>query len=462
MTQYLQLTINGQVIRSESTHPNTTLLQFLRSQGWVGTKEGCSEGDCGACSVAVRGEGGYQAINACITLLPMLHGREIWTSDGLARANGGVLHPVQQAMIEHGGSQCGYCTPGFVMSMFAEYYRAGDGFDEHALAGNLCRCTGYRPIREAGAGLGAVPANDLWQLALKQPLVAIDSLSYRGFYRPTTLTEVLELLKQQPNIRLVAGGTDVALEITTMFKEIPVLLSLEAIAELQVVIETDQHWELGAAVPLEQLHQQVGGRIALLEALWPWFASKQVRNRATLGGNLGTASPIGDASVVLLALDASVKLVSLGGERLVRLSEYFTGYRQTLKQPNEIIQSIIIPKEPGSWRTGLYKAAKRGYDDISSVMAAFAIELNDDQTIKSARLAYGGVAATPARASSVEAFLLAQAWNEPTVQEAAVLLRQAFTPLSDMRASAKYRQALIGNLFKQFYQQNTQNHEVQP
>jgi xanthine dehydrogenase small subunit len=471
------LVLNGNCVSLEGLDHNTTLLNFIRATGLTGTKEGCAEGDCGACTVAVltpdpSGKPVYQAVNSCLMLADMAVGLEVWTAEGIGQPE--VLHAVQSAMSSAGGSQCGYCTPGFVMSMFAQHYSGVSKFDESALVGNLCRCTGYRPIREAAQGLEQPSQNDPFLTRLKTSSVGKPAFESGGFHRPDNLREALRLLKTLPNARVIAGGTDMTLEITTAFKRFENLVSLESIPQLLEIKRTDTHLEIGAGVPLSRLETEL--HVPLLNELWTWFASRQIRNRATLGGNLGTASPIGDAPVVLLALEAQLVLVSSDdasdagaiSERVVPLSSYFVGYRKTLLEPFELIKTIRIPLEnigashaspihDGSLKPiqAMYKIAKRGHDDISTVMAAFHLELDDDTIIR-ARLAFGGVAATPVRALETEKILEGNRWNRATLERAKKLLALEFKPISDARASAEYRLRIIPNLLEKFWLENAE------
>lgn len=447
----MTLQLDGETVRVFGVSPATTLLEYLRETGRYATKEGCAEGDCGACTVVVRGEGGaFRAVNSCLVPLGAVSGQEVVTAAGLARH--GELHPVQAALAAAGASQCGYCTPGFVMSLFAALYAGerGDG----VLEGNLCRCTGYLPIRAAARGLAAPLETD----PFLRPSQATPPTSYSSgderFFQPATLAETFALMAAYPDAQLVAGSTDVGVELNKRALRPPVLVSLAAVAELRGLRETAGGLELGAGLTLSELEAQLGGRLPLLEAMLGRFAARQIRNRATLGGNLATASPVGDLAPVLLAYGASVTLVSASGERSVALTDFFTGYRTTVRRPDELILSVTLPHaEPGR-REAVYKVGKRGADDISTVAAAFSVALTPDGTVTSARLAYGGVAATPVRAPQVEAFLLGKPWTERTALEAAARLRTLFTPLSDLRGSADYRRALVGNLFHKFFSEH--------
>lgn len=460
--QPLTLSINGQIVDLKSVSPTTTLLQYLHQTARMGTKEGCGDGDCGACTVAVVGRGAdgqpcYQAMNSCLIPVGSVVNREIVTVEGLADDH---LHPVQAAMVRMGGSQCGYCTPGFVMSLFAAYYSGK--MEDIAIEGNLCRCTGYLPIRKAAAAVAQAIAKtkpcDRFTEKLTASTADLGPLQYLGhseqFYRPTQLSEVLTLLQQHPNATLIAGGTDLGLEISHQRQVFPVLISLEGVASLKQIHRSEAAIEIGAAVPLSQIQSELRGVFPSLDEMLFWFAACQVRNRATLGGNIGTASPIGDLPPVLLSLDAMVNLVGQGS-RTLPLSDFFKGYRQTALEPGEIIASVKIPtsKTAGAVKrfSQAYKIGKRGTDDISIVAAAFTVDLDARDRIIHARLAYGGVAAVPARAIAAEAALLDQPWTISTVRQVKPLLQAAFTPLSDLRGSAHYRQKLVVNLFEKFF-----------
>ena len=455
----LTLTVNGDRVQLKNASPTMTLLEYLRSSGRVGTKEGCGDGDCGACTVAIVAEGAdgkphYQAMNSCLIPLASVAGREIITVEGVAN---GELHPVQAAMVETLGSQCGYCTPGFIMSLFAAYYDRA--IDDFSLEGNLCRCTGYLSIRRAAELVHGTSPNDAFAAHLNQAPAELAPLDYSSneqrFYRPTQLSDVLTLLQQHPKAMLVAGATDLGLELTHRRQHFPVMISLEAVAELKRIEQTPDAVVLGAAVPLSQIETNLQGVFPSLDEMLHWFAARQIRNRATVGGNLGTASPIGDLPPVLLALDAAVTIASTTETRTVLLADFFKGYRQTDLQRGEVIVSVTIPTAiaPKAVRrlSQSYKIGKRGADDISIVAAAFTIDLDASDRIVYARLAYGGVAATPVRAIALETMLIGQPWTLETIQQIKPILRTAFTPLTDLRGSADYRKLLIANLFEKFF-----------
>ncbi|MBW4482202.1 MAG: xanthine dehydrogenase small subunit [Tildeniella torsiva UHER 1998/13D] len=474
----LSFTLNGESVSVKDVSPAMTLLEYLRLSGRSATKEGCGDGDCGACTVALIGAGAggqphYQAVNSCLIPLGAVAGRQVLTADGITQCHipkdafvkepvtADQLHPVQAAMVETGGSQCGYCTPGFIMSLFAAYY---DGTpDDLSVEGNLCRCTGYIPIRRAAQMVAEATVQDQFSERLLSASTQLSPLAYttqnngqsEQFHRPTQLSEVLDLLQQHPDATLVAGATDLGLEMSWHRQRYPMLISLEAVGELRQIHQTDELVEIGAAVPLSHIETTLHGLFPSLDEMIHWFAARQVRNRATLGGNIGTASPIGDLPPVLLSLDAVLKLAGPGGDRMLPLANFFTGYRQTELQPGEVIVSVQIPKTPapGTARrlSQAYKIGKRGTDDISIVAAAFVVDVDGSNQILHARLGYGGVAATPARAIAVEEFLVGKPWTMETIQAVKPILQEAFTPLTDLRGSAEYRKRLVVNLFEKFF-----------
>lgn len=515
-----QLVVNGRSRPLGEVGAHVTLLEWLRADGLTGAKEGCAEGECGACAVLVLrpdDEGSrWTAINACLAPVAGLDGQEVLTAEGLGRP--GALHPVQQEMADRGGSQCGYCTPGFVCSMAAEFYRrdrrsTGDdqarrepaseaaasnrqeldghkvdghgadgrsgrhvvvaadptapghapdhergpnGFDLHALSGNLCRCTGYRPIRDAAYALGQPEADDLLQARTQRPAPAPASTVLRSrqgdFLRPTTLPAVLELLAERPDVLLLAGSTDWGVELNIRHSRAPLTVAVDRLEELRVLAVGPDVVEIGAALSLSEIERGLAGRVPLLDELFPQFASRLIRNTATLGGNLGTASPIGDSLPVLLALDAQVVLASVQGERAVPLADYFTGYRQTVRRRDELVRSVRIPL-PLAPLAAFHKISKRRFDDISSLSVAIALELDADR-VRSVQIGLGGVAATPLRARSTEQLLTGGPWHAEAVAEAAEVLSREGTPLDDHRASAAYRSAMLGQALLKFYAAN--------
>ena len=502
-----RLVVNGRTRELGEVGGHVTLLEWLRASGLTGAKEGCAEGECGACAVLVAREDGdgqnrtqWVAINACLVPAAAFDQQEVVTAEGLGRP--GRLHPVQREMAERGGSQCGYCTPGFICSMAAEYYRPGrrpaafgpngagpsggpngsrpaddehgpNGFDLHALSGNLCRCTGYRPIRDAAYALGQPDADDplLARLAEPAPAPAVTvtgstSGSAPGRYvRPAGLAQALGLLAAEPDARLVAGSTDWGVELNIRHARAALTIGIERIEELREFSVSAGRIDIGAALSLSEIEARLDGLVPLLDQMFPQFASRLIRNAATLGGNLGTASPIGDAPPALLALDASLVLASSGGEREVRLDGYFTGYRQSVRRPGELIKTIRIPR-PVAPVTAFHKIAKRRFDDISSVAVAYALLLEEGTgsagqageaggpKVASIRIGLGGVAATPLRALAAEDALTGQPWTREVVEAAAEELARAGTPMSDHRASEAYRIAMLRNSLLKFFAQH--------
>jgi len=453
-TEGISFTLNGRRAHIAETPNHTTLLDYLRANGLTGSKEGCAEGECGACTVVlVRPEGdrsAYLPVNSCLMLLPMAAGHEIYTVEALAA--GGSLDPVQQAIAERGGSQCGYCTPGFVMSLFAEHHRPGRGgvCDPHAMGGNLCRCTGYRPLRDAALALDG-PAGGPFAERLAQPAPALPALSTPHFSRPSSLAAALAILAEDPDARPIAGATDLAVESNLKFRRFAHLVSLEGVPELRMFRDTAGALELGAGLSLGEIERaSLPEPFASLAASWlPQFASPLIRNRATLGGNLATASPIGDSAPLLLALDAQLRIASATGERTCALESFFHAYRETELRPGELIVSILIPK-PMPALAAFYKAAKRRMDDISTLAAAFAFDRDDRGIVRRARLAYGGVAATPIRAREAEAALEGSRFTEASVERAQAVLARTLHPIGDHRGSAGYRLALAQSLLAKF------------
>jgi xanthine dehydrogenase small subunit len=489
-----QLVVNGRTRELGEVGGHVTLLEWLRADGLTGCKEGCAEGECGACAVLVARQDGldrpdrtrWVAINACLVPAAAFDQQEVVTAEGLGRP--GQLHPVQREMADRGGSQCGYCTPGFICSMAAEYYRPGrrpartaglsgsaglngsgvgdhehgpNGFDLHALSGNLCRCTGYRPIRDAAYALGQPDTGDPLAARMAEPAPAAaattTSSAQGGYVRPDSLRAALELLAACPDARVVAGSTDWGVELNIRHARAALTIGIERLEELREFSFGPDRIELGAGLSLSEIESRLDGRVPLLSDMFPQFASRLIRNGATLGGNLGTASPIGDAPPVLLALDASLVLASVTGEgeveREVPLADYFTGYRECVRRPDELITTIRIPL-PLVPVTAFHKIAKRRFDDISSVAMAYALALDDDGRVASVRIGLGGVAATPLRATAAEEALRGQPWTRETVTAAAGELARTGTPISDHRASESYRIAMLRNSLLKFYAEN--------
>jgi xanthine dehydrogenase small subunit len=474
------LRLNFRDIDLTDVDPTESLLRWLRRARLTGTKEGCGDGDCGACTVALverdaSGRAHYRAVNSCLLPIGALAGREVVTVEALA--DGERLHPVQQAMVDSAGSQCGYCTPGFVMSLFTGYY-SGE-FDDHVIDGNLCRCTGYQPIRKAAAALAAQPRPpDRFSAALEAASASaladpasvgpdfVRTLSVgmeqerpdkvrthqsHGFVSPTTLAHALALKAAHPHAAWIAGATDLGVALSRGQRVAPVLIALDRIAELQQLGISDEHVQIGAGVPLSRLEHELAGVFPALDQMLPWFAARQVKNRATLGGNLGSASPIGDLLPWLLAHAAVIDVHGPGGTRELPIDGYFLDYRKTALRPDELIVAIRVPRLHTI--QAAYKVAKRQTDDISIVAAVFALGLDQGRRVEHLRLAYGGVAAIPKRATRTESFLLGRVLDRDSVDAACTLLRDEFTPLDDHRGSADYRRALCASLFAKFVEE---------
>jgi xanthine dehydrogenase small subunit len=405
-----------------------------------------------------QGRTRFDAVNSCLVPAVSVHGRTIVTVEGVANA-GGELHPVQRALVETGGSQCGYCTPGFVVSLFCEYYRPGrDAYDPECISGNLCRCTAYRPIAEAAQSLGTPEPGDPQRQILQTPPVPLAGFAHDAgehrYTRPVTLAAALEQLDRTPRAVAFGGGTDLMVYGNLREERWSSVVSLDALHELGTFELASDELVIGGGLPLselqERLRRDAPGEFGLLEQMLALFASRLIRNRATLGGNLATASPIGDSAPALLALDAGLTLVSAQGARRLPLQDFFKGYRHTALAAGELIHSIHVPR-PAAPVQRFYKVSKRPLDDISTVMAAFALALDGRGRVAELRIAYGGIAETPLRARAVEQAARGLPWQASAVSPLAEALRDLGTPLSDHRGSAAYRRALLGSLFAKFY-----------
>jgi xanthine dehydrogenase small subunit len=456
----IEFLLNGAAVRVDNPPPQMTLLDFIRSRGLTGAKEGCAEGECGACAVAcveadeAAGRSAYRVVNSCLMFLPMASGQEILTVEALAAS--GELHDVQEAMAAGGGSQCGYCTPGFVISLFAEQYRpdrAGP-CDTMAMAGNLCRCTGYRPIRDAAVSLGPAP-RDAFRARLEQPPPVLPPVTLSGFSRPGTLDECLSLLRLHPDGQLVAGATDIGVESNLLSRRWPHLVSVDGIAELREFSNTAASIMIGAAVPLNEVARKWRDAPDVFGEWLTMFASPLIRNRATLGGNLATASPIGDAAPLLLVLDAVVHIAGESGPRSVPLSSFYTAYRRTTLAQGEVITAVEIRK-PLPQFVRFYKIAKRPLDDISTVAASMALDVDSSGRVRRARFAFGGVAATPVRVLDAENAVTGQPWNEAAVERVQRSLEAGLRPMSDHRGSKEYRLEVSKSLVEKFYWERRQ------
>lgn len=457
----IQFLLDDALRQVDGLAPETSLLDYLRTQlGRTGTKEGCASGDCGACTVVLaepEGEGlRYRAVNACITPLGAVHGRQLITVESLAE--GQRLHPVQQAMVDCHGAQCGFCTPGIVMSLFAWRHERCTHDRESALtalSGNLCRCTGYRPILDAAGKIAAETGADRFsanEQAIADRLRALPASASldcgeQHAFLPTSLDELDALSMNYPQARLVAGATDLALEANQALKAFPQLIHLERVTELRRLEEHPDYLLIGAALPYAEcvaaLHA-FPGVPELLERL----GSLQIRQRGTLGGNVANASPIGDMPPVLLALDARLRLRCAGQTREIPIDGFFTGYRQSVLQPGEYIEAIVIPRLVGGQLFRVDKISKRRDDDISAVCLALRLDLDEQGNVRDARLACGGMAATPSRGRKTEAALRGLPFDAAAVAAAQAALAEDFQPIDDLRASAAYRLKVAQNLLQ--------------
>ncbi len=457
----IQFSLNGRTVRVENPPAQMTLLDFVRAHGLTGAKEGCAEGECGACAVAlVEAEGDhppgarsrrsrYRVVNSCLMFLPMAADREIYTVEALAVD--GELSEVQHAMASAGGSQCGYCTPGFVVSLFAEHYRRDrtGPCDPMAMAGNLCRCTGYRPIRDAALSLGPAPPDE-FSRRLDEPALPLRAFAIGGFSRAETVDECLAMLRDDPAAKLVAGATDLGVESNLFARRWPHLISLDAIDELREFSSTSESVRIGAALTLSEIGERWTDAPPVFREWLALFASPLIRNRATIGGNLATASPIGDAAPLFLALDAIVHVEGLSGRRSIPLASFFTGYRKTALGGGELITAVEVRK-PFPQSVRFYKVAKRPIDDISTVAAAMALDIDTHNKVRLVRFAFGGVAATPIRVSEAEAAVVDQPWNDAAVERVQRILDRVLKPMSDHRGSKEYRLEVSKSLVEKFH-----------
>ena len=482
----LRFLLNGAPVEVEGVAPQTTLLAWLREQRQLtGTKEGCAEGDCGACTVAIAEAQGdrlaWRCVNACIRLLPSVDGKAVYTVESLATAD--ALHPAQQAMVECHGSQCGFCTPGFVMSLFGLYkndWRPDREAVCDALSGNLCRCTGYRPILDAAQRMYDLPAPDDWRAPGVAPhgevrasgeeraiAARLAALGRRGHFEyvasgqrwiaPASEDGLATALAAVPDATIVAGATDVGLWVTKAHRDLRTILYTGSATDLACIDRDAGDISIGASATLADAFAALDVEFPELREAWTRFGSVAIRASGTLGGNVANGSPIGDSMPALIALGARVELRREARVRSLPLEDFYAGYRRTVLEPGEFLRAVRVPARPAGVLLRAYKIGKRFDQDISSVFACFAIAV-DAGRIVGARVGCGGVAATPARARHTEAALAGRPFDAATIEAAARVLAGEFAPIDDMRASAGYRRTVLGNLLRRFWHETGATH----
>ncbi|MGV2100241.1 xanthine dehydrogenase small subunit [Rhizobium sp. 21-4511-3d] len=476
--QELRFILNGQDIALSDVAPDQTLLDWLRlSRSLKGTKEGCAEGDCGACTVLVgrlTPAGGlvYGSVNACIRFLGSLDGCHVVTVEHLSGRDG-RLHPVQQAMVDYHGSQCGFCTPGFVMSLYGLWMQTPEPSDrqiEIALQGNLCRCTGYEPILRAARAISSYGGTARDPLLVERTAMISRLQALRDGARveienggklivPVDLDDFAAIFEASPAATVVAGSTDVGLWVTKHMRRISPVIFIAGLQELKTVSVKDGLISIGAGVTYSEAIETLLQHIPALGELVNRIGGQQVRNMGTIGGNIANGSPIGDTPPPLIALGATLTLRKGAERRTIPLQDFFIAYGKQDRQPGEFVEAVHVPVPAADETFAVYKVTKRRDEDITATLAAFSLKLSNDGTVAGIRIAYGGMAATPKRAFAVEEALLGQPWTEATVERAMERYAEDYAPLSDMRATAEYRALVAKNLLLRFYLETTSGAE---
>lgn len=478
---HIQFILDGEVVsidfQKQEISPTITVLNYLRSlSNHKGVKEGCAEGDCGTCTIVIAETGNngnliYKALNSCLIFLPQIHGKQLITVENLAiKVNEKTkLHPIQKAMVDLNGSQCGYCTPGIIMSMFA-LYKNLDVPDqteiEDGLTGNLCRCTGYAPILKATIKSIQEKTEDQFSKKEKETISILQNINIQSqsleiitsnqkYFQPNYLNDLFYFLEEYPNSNLVNGSSDIALKQTKKFEHINSIIDISVIDELKNIEHTAEGVYIGSGVSLETIRKKLDNQIPAIKQMLDVFASRQIREIATLGGNIGTASPIGDTLPLLFALNAKLTLANQHKKREINIEDFITGYRQTELQEGEIILSVFIPNQK-SEQIKFYKVSKRKDLDISTVSAGFRI-LVSDKKVTDICLAYGGMAEMPKRAKETETFLIGKTWDQYNINKGMKVMYNEFTPLSDARSGQEFRRQAAKNLLLKFY--NETNNE---
>ncbi len=455
----LELMINNDVVQVTSAKADTMLLNYLREQKQMtGSKEGCASGDCGACTVVVvdiddKQKLNYRQINACITPIHALHGKQIITVEHLKQNN--QLHPVQQTVVDKHGSQCGFCTPGIVMSLYAlSKQEKAPQHPTHFLSGNLCRCTGYGPLIEAANTIAESDIDDplsVHESAVKTWMGSVPKTDEPDYARPQNRQQLAEAIQNMPEAKLIAGGTDLALEVTQQHKPLSQLIDLSQVDDLLTISETSAGWRIGAAVPMAQVHEFVIQNFPSADEVIERLGSLTIRHRATLGGSLGHASPIGDIAPLLISLRGLIELDDGKEKVLFAPEEYITGYRQTALQPNQWISAIHLPRLANNERHAIYKVSKRYEDDIATVTLGLNMAFDSKNHVTHCIISAGGVAAKSVRLTELEAVFTGKPLSAAVLQHAQEKVPQVIQPLSDVRGSDTYRIKLVQNLLKRFY-----------